>query len=123
MNLHALVSGAIGAINPFETVALALSTGYAIGATGARTPSYSSTTGSAQLQPLTADDLQQIDSLNIQGTKMRGYFYGAVDQIVRMLSKGGDLVYRSDGTAWKVVFVFEQWPDWCAVCLVLQNGE
>lgn len=122
MNLHGLVSGAIGVVNPFETVAVSISTGFTQNPDGSSTPQYSSSPYGAQVQALQGRDLKQVESLNLQGTVLKMYFYGEVDAIIRMLNKGGDLITRSDLTVWKVVFVFEQWPDWCAVCVNLQDG-
>ncbi len=125
MDLHGIASGAIGTVNPFEDVTLKISSGWTQLPTGGQKPRYVSPapTRNAQLQPLQGNDLKQLDGLNINGTKLKGWFYGEVDAIVRMLNKGGDLVIRADGTSWKVVFVFEQWPDFCSVCLVLQDGQ
>lgn len=123
MDLHRVVSGAIGVVNPFETVAVSVSTGYSVAADGTQTPAYQTASAQAQVQALTYRDLLQTASLNIQGTRRRMYFEGEVDAIVRMLNKGGDTLTRSDGTVWLVVFVLEQWPDWCAVCVTLQDGS
>ena len=54
---------------------------------------------------------------------MKAYFWGEVDGLVRAVAKGGDLIVRADGSVWKTVFVFEQWPDWCAICILLQDGQ
>ena len=123
MNLHGLVKGAIGSVNPFEAVAVSVSTGYALAADGTQTPAYDSFPAQAQVQALTYRDLLQVNSMNIQGTRRRMYFFGEVDAIVRMLNKGGDTITRADGTVWLVVYVLEQWPDWCAVCVTLQDGS
>lgn len=122
MNLHGIVSGAIGTVNPFETVAVYVSTGYSLSNDGIQTPTFDVFTFSAQIQALGYKDLLQTASLNLQGTRRKMYFRGEVDGIVRMLNKGGDLVTRSDGTVWKVVFQLEQWPDWCSVVVTLQDG-
>lgn len=121
MNVHGLVSGAIGVVNPFETVAVSISTGYRLEDDGSQTPTFDTESFSAQVQALTYRDLMQTASLNLQGTRRRLYFNGEVDAIVRLMNKGADLVTRSDGTEWKVVFQLEQWPDWCAVVITLQD--
>lgn len=123
MNLHGLVSGAIGVVNPFETVAVSYSTGYDLEGDGTQTPSYETIPREAQVQALTFKDLLQVNAMNIQGVRRRMYFYGEVDGIVRMLNKGGDTITRGDGTVWLVAYVLEQWPDWCAVCVTQQNGS
>jgi hypothetical protein len=122
MDLHGLVKGAIGVVNPLEVVAVSYSEGNDIAGDGTQTPIYQTVPRDAQVQALTYRDLLQVSSMNIQGTRRRMYFEGEVDGIVRMLNKGGDTITRSDGTVWLVAYVLEQWPDWCAVCVTLQNG-
>lgn len=123
MDLHGLVRGAIGVVNPFETVAVSFSTGYAINGDGTQVPSYDAEPLDAQVQALGYRDLLQIASMNIQGTRRKLYVEGEVDGIVRLLNKGGDLITRSDNTVWKVVFQLEQWPDWCSFVITLQAGQ
>jgi hypothetical protein len=123
VDLLGLTSGAVGVVNPFETVAVSESTGYALNPDGSQSPAYTTDTIQAQIQALTGKDLRQIESMNLQGTLRRMYFEGEVDAIIRMLNKGGDLVTRSDGTIWKVTTQLEQWPDWCAVVVTLQDGS
>jgi hypothetical protein len=79
----------------------------------------------AQVQPVTWRDIQQMEGLNLQGTRSKIYLYGRVDGLVRSLRKGGDLVVIatggvSDGT-YLVAQVLEQYPDWCSAALTLQN--
>lgn len=123
MNLHGLISGAIGSVNPFVTVTINASTGYTTDAAGARMPTYSTLSATTQIQALSATDLKQIDSLNIQGIHRKLYFYGEVDGIIRSLSKGGDTVTFPDSSVWLVTLPTEQWPDWCAVVVTLQDGS
>jgi hypothetical protein len=125
VNLHAIASGAISAVNSFETVAASQSTGYVTNPDGSTTPQYTTTSYWVDIQALQYRDLLQLDRLNIQGTRRKMYVNGEIDGIVRMLNKGGDVITRSDGTIWKVTFVFEQWndapgPSWCSVCLTQQ---
>lgn len=82
-----------------------------------------SLTVSAQVQPLTFGDIQQLDGLNIQGTRRAVYFYGQVDGLVRVDNKGGDLVTLADGRIYLVALVLEQWPDWCKCAVTLQDGS
>lgn len=121
MNLHSIVSGAVGVINPFETVALSSSVGYTTNRDGSRIPLYATTSAQAQVQALQYKDLAQIDGLNLNGTRRKMYFYGEVDAVVRMLNEGGDTITRGDSSVWLVAFVFEQWPDWCSICATLQD--
>lgn len=121
MNLHGIVAGAIGAINPFISVTVKLSVGYSTNPDGSRTPTYNNTTLDAQVQALTYTDLVQLDGLGIQGVRRAVYLYGDVEGIERVNSKGGDLLIMPDGTVWLVVVVLEHWPDWCKVAVTLQD--
>lgn len=123
MNLHQVVSGAIGAVNPFVPVTVKMSTGHSATADdGTQTPTYSTLTGQpAQAQPLAYKEITHLDSLNVQGTRKAFYMRGAVSGLIRAREKGGDLIVMADGTAWLVVLVSEQWPDWCRVVCTLQT--
>lgn len=123
MNLHGIVSGAIGAVNPNGPLVLDISTGYTSNPDKSRTPTYAapvSVTG--QVQALTLKDLRQLDFLNIQGSEQAIYFFGEVDAIRRVSKKGGDLVQTRDGRLWLTTQVLEQWPDWCKVSVTLQSA-
>ena len=127
MNLHGIVAGYIGAVNPQMPVTLQSSTGSSISADGARTPTYAcSITLLGQIQPLTYRDLTFLDGLNIQGVRWKIYLSGQADGIVRVEAKGGDLVTIPVGPhagIWLISQVLEQWPDWCACAITLQNGS
>jgi|SRR5665647_1786450 len=124
MNLHAIVSGAIGAINPPVPVTLRASTGYTIGDDGKQIPAYAAdATVLAQVQELTYRDLMQIEALNLQGVDMVVYLSGFASGIVRASGKGGDLIIMSTGVVWLVTEVLEQWPDWTKVSVTMQNNQ
>ena len=123
MNLHGIVSGAIGTVNPFETLTVNQSTGYTTNADASRAPTYSTATISGQVQPMSAEELKLVEALNIQGVKRKVYANGQYNGVVRAAQKGGDLVTRTDGTVWKVVLVTEYWPDWCSFVMALQDGS
>lgn len=129
MNLHGLVSGVVGTVNPFVPVTLNQSTGYTTAPDGTRTPTYSSSAQSAQVQGLSAPEIQHLDGLNIQGVLRKAYLNGDWRGVYRATNQGGDkLVFGTtsdvpaslQGTTWKVVQVFETWPDWCALAIQLQ---
>jgi hypothetical protein len=126
VNLHGLASGAIGSVNPFVAATLQQSNGtYTTAPDGKRTPGYTSTNVQAQVQALTFRDLQQLDGLNLNGTRRAIYLYGRADGTVRPEAKGGDLVTLTDGPnagTWLVAYNLEQWPDWCKVAVTLQNN-
>lgn len=80
----------------------------------------------AQIQPLTFRDIQQIDGLNLQGTRRSFYLNGAFDGLSRPFAKGGDIILVAFGPnagVWLVAFNSEQWPDWCKVICTLQNDS
>lgn len=123
MNLHAIVTPAISAVNPLVPVIVKLSTGWTTNADGTRTPTYTEVDGvSAQVQALTFKDIQQIAGLNLQGTRKAMYVTGEIDGLVRSTSKGGDLITMPDGSIWLVAMILEQWPDWAKAAVTLQNN-
>lgn len=125
MNLHAIASGAISAVNPQQPVSVQISAGtYTTSPNGARVPQYQQAVNVyGQVQELTTRDLRQLDSLNIQGSQRAIYLSGEVDAIVRFNSKGGDLITLQDGTIWLTTTILEQWPEWVKASIVLQDGS
>ena len=125
MDLHGIVSGAIGAVNPSVPVTVQFSVGYVRTPSGKRTPSYSTAVMMAQVQSLTYDDLQHLDGQNIQGIRRAMYLSGDVESIVRMQGKGGDLITMADGSVYKTVLVIERWDGptvgWCKVAVTRQD--
>lgn len=124
MNLHGLVAGAIGAINPFVSATVSASTGYTMNPDGSRTPTYNTIPISVQVQALTYKDLTQLDGLNIQGVRRAIYLTGQVFGVIRVDRKGGDLITFPNGTlpegnVWLAAHVLEAWPDWCKVAITL----
>lgn len=80
----------------------------------------------AQIQPVTWRDIQQMEGLNLQGTRIKAYLFGKVDGLVRTTSKGGDLLIVPSGVwagTYLVAQVLEQFPDWVCAALTLQNGS
>ena len=107
-----------------QTLTVKVSTGSTISADGTRTPSYASPiTISGQVQPLTWRDIQQLDGLNLQGTRQKIYLNGRIDGLIRSQNKGGDLITDASGNVWLVAQVLEIWPDWCSVAATLQDGS
>lgn len=78
-----------------------------------------------QVQPITWRDLQQLEGLNLQGTRAKIYVYGQVEGLVRVTNRGGDLITFPDGSVWLVAQVLEGWhtAGWCSVAATLQNGS
>lgn len=124
MNLHGIVAPIIGAVNPNVPCTLKISTGYTTNPDGSRVPTYTTTTGTAQVQALTYLDLKQVDGLNINGAARGIYFYGDIVGVLRARNKGGDIVTLTDGPNagdWLIVHVLETWPDWSKAACVLQT--
>lgn len=117
MNLHGIVAGAIGTVNPQVPVDLSKSAGYTTAADGTQVPTYAAlATGvMAQVQPLSARELRHVDGLNIQGEFKSIYLYGKWGGIIRATQQGGDLITLPDGSRWLMVDSLEDWPDWCKV--------
>jgi hypothetical protein len=125
MNLHNIAVGLISAINPLQIASLQISTGSITNSDGSRTPQYQRCPLEiyAQVQQLSIRDLRQLEGLNVAGSERKIYLNGSLTGTVRVSQKGGDLVTLQDGTVWLTTAVLEQWPDWCAVSVVLQNGS
>lgn len=120
MDLRGLANGVTSAVNPNRTVTVLRSTGYTIGAGAKQVPSYAApVSGPAQIQALDANDITQLDGLNIQGTIRAIYLRGVLAGVIRPDGTGGDIV-QIDGQEWLVVKVLEGWPTWTKAAIVLQ---
>lgn len=120
MNLHQLVRGVVGGINPDIPVTVMQSTGATEDDTGRITPNYvtlPATTG--QKQPVTGRDIERFQQQNIQGVTCKMHLNGNFEGLFRVLGKGGDLL-QFGGQTYLVASVMERWPDWCCVALTLQ---
>lgn len=121
MDLRGLANGVTSTVNPNKTVTVLRSTGYTIGAGRKQVPSYADpVTGPGQIQALDANDIKQLDGLNIQGTIRAIYLRGVLAGVVRPDGTGGDIV-QIDGQNWLVVKVLEGWPTWTKAAIVLQG--
>ena len=123
MDLRGLANGVTTTVNPNEIVTVLRSTGFTTGAGAKQVPAYATpVSGPGQIQALDADDIKQLDGLNIQGTIRAIYLRGTLAGVVRPNQTGGDLVKRkNDSETWLVVKVLESWPDWTKAAIVLQG--
>lgn len=126
INLRALANTTIQAINPNISVTWVQSNGYTTNADFSRTPTTTSTTVQANVQGLSARDLQHVDGLNIQGVMRSVHLYGNVQGVVRDDSKGGDILQFPEVPGgpvkdWRVISVMETWPTWARVLVCLQS--
>lgn len=110
MNLHQIVRGAIGAVNPDVLARVFISTGSTTAPDGKRVPAYAppQTDVPMQVQPLTGKDIRHIDALNIQGVDRAIYVNGAVRGVQRKDGTGGDMLYVLNAY-WLVVVMLEPW--------------
>jgi len=121
MNLHGLASGAINIVNPFVPVTIAQSAGWTMSPDGTQVPSYTLVPDvMVQLQPMSSEDLIQIEGLNLTGQKQAIYFTGNWNTIVRTIQIGGDMFLLPDGTWWLAAVNLENWPDWSKLAIVQQ---
>lgn len=128
VNLNAIAGTVTSAVNPGTPATLSISAGSTVDASGIQTPKYVQPVIPvlAQVQALSFRDIQQIEGLNLQGTRVAIYLNGEVDGIVRANKKGGDLITIATGPhagVYLVAIVLEQWNDWCKVAATLQNGS
>ena len=114
MNLRSLVNGATRRVNPNVTVSIQVSTGYTTAADGSRTPTYSTTSTTGNMQPLSSQDLKRLEGLNIQSVTAKVFLNGDYEGVVRNDGKGGDLL-TINGKTYLITAVIERWPDWCVV--------
>ena len=120
MDLRSLANTASGYVNPNVTVTVLRSTGYTVGAGHRQVPTYAAPViGPAQIQALDAQDIKQLDGLNIQGTIRAIYLRGTLAGVIRPDGQGGDIV-QWNGKTWLVVKVLEAWPDWTKAAIVEQ---
>lgn len=123
MDLRGIANGVITTVNPNETVTVLRSTGYTVGAGAKQVPAYAApVVGPGQVQALDADDIKQLDGLNIQGVIRAIYLRGTLAGVIRPDGTGGDIVKRKNETeTWLVVKVLESWPDWTKAAIVRQG--
>lgn len=129
MNFHLLVRPVITTVNPDISGTWRESTGVTIDSGGRPTPTYTDHTGvRMQIQAQTGKDLQHPAGSYIsqQGVLRSVYVYGNYQGVARPDDKGGDLLIFPEvpggaNKTWLVVSVFETWPDWCKVGVVLQT--
>lgn len=116
MNLHSIVRVAIPAVNPDSLAMFLKSTGNTVNAsTGKQTPTYAAAVPiMIQVQPVSSQDLQHLDYLNMQGVFRAIYLYGDSEGIVRVSQRGGDIFQFAPFAGvpvanWLVVRADETW--------------
>jgi len=126
MNLHSIANNVIQMVNPNVTASLQVFSGIVTNSDGSRAPTYlAPVTIQVQRQSLTADELRQVDGLNLSAEKYGFYLEGSIVGILRADNRGGDLLTMPNGNIFLVVQVLERWrnidgPKWCKVVGVRQ---
>ncbi|MMZ41448.1 hypothetical protein D3C81_118010 [compost metagenome] len=121
MNLHGIVSRAIGAVNPFVEAQIYRSLGAEKHEDYSRTPAYDAPVPMmVQKQAVSQGDIRHLDNLNIQGVFTSIYTNGNWCGVNRPKEVGGDKFIIA-GETWLVVAVPENWPDWTRVVACLQT--
>jgi hypothetical protein len=125
MDLRGIANAASDTVNPNILVTVKRSSGYTVGAGQKQVPSYApGVIGPAQIQALDSSDLKQIDGMNLQGVLRTIFLKGNLAGVVRVQSKGGDIVIIPapsihQGT-WLIAKVLETWELWVKAVIVLQ---
>lgn len=126
MNLRSLVNRYTQVTNSNTQIQWIQSNGYVTDSAGRRAPQILILTVDAQIQALSATDLQHAAGLNITGVMRSVYLYGNAAGVVRVDQLGGDILVfpeipESCNRKWLVTKVVETWPDWCHVIVTLQD--
>jgi len=130
MNLHAIVSPAIAAVNPNVVGDLYVSTGAVSNADYTRTPQfikYPNTVFQVQAVSGVGTDgpiIQHLDSLNIQGVLRSVWALGDIEAVKRPSMQGGDVIFIL-GQWFLNVQLVETWDTsgWCHFIAQLQDGK
>lgn len=128
INLHHIVRSVIPALHPDEKVYLILSKCMANNR-GVVSPRYEDPLPvGAQIQSYTTDDLIALNEEMRKENLRKAYLYSDTPQglvpegILRSLSRGGDLIYREDGSWWLIKSMMEDFSTsgWVSVGIVQQ---
>ena len=102
MNLHGIVAGAIGAVNPMRPMTIKQSTGFAI-VDYAQVPTYETIQACGQVQALTGKDLAMLNGLNVQGATNAIYLAGNYKISKEPLPR---LLFQKILKSWQTAFWF-----------------
>lgn len=125
MNLHEIASNAINSINPFQTIKITPRGGYTVNEYGETSVNEeSSYTVSADVQPITDEDVKFINNYN-ESTEYRAFWVSAnVSGLNRPKMRSGDKV-EWNGKTYYVTSMPEEWYDtvgWSHFIGALQLG-
>ena len=117
MNLHNIVSGAIGSVNHHEMVSLYRCTGTANNE-GVVSVTYAKSDVLAQVQAPTAADLRLYDNLADARHVKKFYINAPASTINRQEETAGDIIERADGTFWLIDMIRDDFsPEGWLCCL------
>ena len=122
MNLHAMVSGAIGSVNAHEAVTLYRCTG-TTNTAGVVSVSYEKSDIRAQVQAPSAADLKLYDNLADARHVKKFYINAPASTINRFEGTAGDIIERADGSFWLIDVIRDDFsPEgWLCVLGTLQH--
>ena len=123
MNLHQIVSGAIGSVNHHEMITLYRCTG-TTNTNGVVSVSYESADVMAQVQAPSAADLRLFDSLADAKYVKKFYMNAPASTINRQEETAGDIIERADGTYWLINIVRDDFsPEGWLCCIATLQHE
>ena len=119
----------VSVLNPYVTATWKRSTGSTRNADGTRTHSYAIAQIQVQEQPLSANNIRQLNGMNFTSVTRKVYANTSLLGVNRVTNQGGDLLLFTDpvtGTVQTllVTIVFETWDQagpWSAAGLTLQT--
>ena len=122
MNLHAIVSGAIGSVNHHEMVTIYRCTGLTNTA-GVMHVTYTPSDIMAQVQAPNAGDLKLFDNLADARHVKKFYINASAHTINRHEETAGDIIERADGSYWLIDMIRDDFsPEgWLCVLGTLQH--
>jgi hypothetical protein len=121
MNLHDVVAGAIGSVNPHETVTIWRCTGVSV-TKGVVSPVYAPLTRRAQIQQPSPSDLQQNERVARAQHSLKAWINVPADTVNRNAQTAEDIIERDDGSYWLIVGIREAYEraGWISVLAVEQ---
>ena len=122
MNLHAIVSGAIGSVNHHEMVTIYRCTG-TTNTAGVMHVTYTPSDIMAQVQAPNAGDLKLFDNLADARHVKKFYINASAATINRHEETAGDIIERADGSYWLIDMIRDDFsPEgWLCVLGTLQH--
>lgn len=123
MNLHAIVSGAIGSVNHHEMVTIYRCTGLTNTA-GVVHVTYTPSDIMAQVQAPNAGDLKLFDNLADARHVKKFYINASAHTINRHEETAGDIIKRADGSYWLIDMIRDDFSHegWLCVIGTLQHN-